>query len=88
MKGFLVVISGPSGVGKNTVVREVLQKAHALPLHQLITYTTRAPRNKEEEGKDYHFVTEEEFHRLRERNFFLEWAQVHGNFYGACWSRI
>ncbi|MHA2610086.1 MAG: guanylate kinase [bacterium JZ-2024 1] len=83
MKGFLVVISGASGVGKNTVVREVLKEKNGLPLHQLITYTTRAPRNKEEEGKDYHFVSEEEFRRLRESNFFLEWAEVHGKFYGS-----
>ncbi len=80
-KGRLFVISGPSGVGKGTVVAEVLKR---LPnLKRAVTYTTRKPRQGEEQGKDYHFVTREEFERLKEQGAFLEWAEVYGNFYGS-----
>lgn len=80
-KGRLFVVSGPSGVGKGTVVAEVLKR---LPnLKRTITYTTRKPRQGELQGRDYHFVTHEEFERLREQGAFLEWAEVYGNFYGS-----
>ncbi len=91
MKGFLMVISGPSGVGKNTVLREILNSP-SLPLYPLITYTTRSPRPNEQEGVDYHFVSQQEFERLRDAKYFLEWAKVHGNLYGSpaqeCWEHL
>lgn len=80
-KGKLFVVSGPSGVGKGTVVAEVLKR---LPnLKRAVTYTTRQPRQGEVQGKDYRFVTREEFERLKEQGAFLEWAEVYGNFYGS-----
>ena len=80
-KGRLFVVSGPSGVGKGTVVAEVLKR---LPnLKRVVTYTTREPRQGEEQGKDYRFVTREEFERLKKQGAFLEWAEVYGNFYGS-----
>ncbi len=79
--GRLFVVSGPSGVGKGTVVAEVMKW---LPnLRRVVTYTTRPPRPGEEAGRDYHFVSREEFERLRDQGAFLEWAEVYSNFYGS-----
>lgn len=80
-KGRLFVVSGPSGVGKGTVVSKVLER---MPnLKRAVTYTTRKPRPGEVEGRDYHFVSREEFERLKEQGEFLEWAEVYGNLYGS-----
>lgn len=62
--GFIVVISGPSGVGKDTAVNGLLDNNPDLDLKRLVTYTTRGPRPGEVEGADYHFVSIEDFHRL------------------------
>jgi guanylate kinase len=78
--GRLFVVSGPSGAGKGTVVREVLKQRPDILLS--VSATTRPARVAEVNGIDYHFVTEDEFARMRERNEFLEWAQVYENFYG------
>jgi guanylate kinase len=75
-RGRLLVLAGPSGVGKSKVVerlREVLPE-----LHFSISATTRAPRAGEVEGRDYHFVTPAEFDALIQRGELLEWAEVHG----------
>ena len=77
---FLVVVSGPSGVGKSTVVDRVL--AHAPNFVASVSVTTRPPRGGERDGFEYFYVTREEFERRRDAGDFLEWAEVHGNFYG------
>ena len=79
-RGILFVISSPSGGGKGTLVRRIL--THMPRLGYSVSWTTRAPRQGEAQGRDYHFVTTEEFAAARERGEFLEWASVHGNFYG------
>ncbi|HEY1404186.1 MAG TPA: guanylate kinase [Pyrinomonadaceae bacterium] len=79
-RGILFVISSPSGGGKGTLVRRIL--THMPRLGYSVSWTTRAPRQGEMNGRDYHFVTLEEFTAARERGEFLEWASVHGNFYG------
>lgn len=79
-RGILFVISSPSGGGKGTLIRRIL--THMPRLGYSVSWTTRAPRQAEKNGRDYHFVTEEEFKAARERGEFLEWAIVHGHLYG------
>lgn len=81
LSGRLFVVSGPSGVGKGTLVREVLKRLSHL--RRAVTYTTRPPRPGEVNGQDYHFISREEFERLKAEGAFLEWAEVYGNFYGS-----
>ena len=76
----LVVVSGPSGVGKSTVVDRVLARVPGFVAS--VSVTTRPPRGDERDGFEYFFVTREEFERRREAGDFLEWAEVHGNLYG------
>jgi guanylate kinase len=77
----LFVISGPTGVGKDTLVARVLP---AFPnLVKAITTTTRPRKEGEVEGRDYFFVTAEEFQRMIDAGQLLEWAQVHGHYYGS-----
>ena len=78
----LIIISGPSGVGKSTVVRRLIQRCD-LPLELSVSATTRAPRPGELDGREYHFLTTEEFLRRRADDEFLESAEVFGrNWYG------
>ena len=80
-KGLLVVISGPSGVGKGTVRRALFSmKNHDLVYS--VSMTTRPPRPNEKNGVDYFFVTKEEFQKRIEEGKFLEWAEFVGNYYG------
>jgi guanylate kinase len=79
-RGALFVVSAPSGAGKTTLCREARLR---LPdLGYSVSYTTRAPRPGEIDGTDFHFVTADGFHALRDRGEFAEWAEVHGNLYG------
>ena len=78
--GNLIVISGPSGVGKSTLVKEVRKVLDDLKFS--ISCTTRSPRPGEEHGREYFFFSKEEFEALRDQNGFLEWAQVYDNYYG------
>lgn len=78
--GKLVVVSGPSGAGKTTVLKRVFQSA-PIPLKASVSATTRPPRPGEVDGVDYHFLTEEEFARRRQRGEFLECFQVFGRGY-------
>jgi guanylate kinase len=75
-----IVISAPSGAGKSTLCDLLLQNYPEMCYS--ISCTTRDPRGDEEDGEDYHFLTEERFKKLIEQNAFLEHAQVHGNYYG------
>ena len=78
--GQLYILSAPSGCGKTTILRKVMANINGLAFS--VSHTTRSPRSGEKNGVDYHFVTEEEFHKMREEELFLEWAEVHGNYYG------
>jgi guanylate kinase len=78
--GLVFIISAPSGTGKTTLVREVIQQLPGLQFS--VSYTTRLPRSNEKEGGDYHFVSHSVFQKMVERNEFLEWAEVLGNRYG------
>jgi len=79
-RGSLFVIAAPSGAGKTSLVKEVLKRDPALKVS--ISHTTRKQRPSEVPGRDYHFITVDEFGRLRDTNEFLEHAQVFDNFYG------
>ena len=79
-RGLLLVMSSPSGAGKTTLSRRLLAADPTITMS--VSVTTRPPRPGEVDGKDYHFITHEEFARLRDRNDLLEYAEVFGNFYG------
>ena len=79
-KGHLFVISGPSGAGKGTIRRELFKRLSDLVYS--ISCTTRPPREGEQDGVDYYFVEAEEFENRKRSGDFLEWALVHGNYYG------
>jgi guanylate kinase len=78
--GKLIVLTGPSGVGKGTLVRLLLARHPEIYLS--ISATTRHPRSGEVEGKNYYFVTKEQFQQGIETGQFLEWAEYAGNYYG------
>ena len=79
-RGLLLVMSSPSGAGKTTLSRRLLAADSNIAMS--VSVTTRAPRPGEVDGKDYHFITQEDFARLRDRGELLEYAEVFGNFYG------
>ena len=80
------MVSAPSGAGKTTLVRRVMEQ---LPdLHFSISYTTRSPRANERDGVDYYFVSPSHFQKMVQRGEFLEWAEVLGNLYGTAFATI
>ena len=85
-KGRLFVISSPSGGGKSTVIREVVKRSPNL--HYSVSATTRPPREGEAEGKEYFFLSKEQFQAKIRSDAFLEWAEVHGAFYGTLKSQV
>jgi guanylate kinase len=78
-RGLMLVLSSPSGAGKSTIARNLLEEDHGFELS--VSYTTRPRRGSEIDGVHYHFVPKREFERLRDSDAFLEWAEVHGNYY-------
>jgi guanylate kinase len=85
-EGLLLILSGPSGVGKGTVCRALLAQLPRLKLS--VSVTTRRPRPGEEEGREYHFISPSRFQELIEAEAFLEWAMVHGQYYGTLKSKV
>jgi guanylate kinase len=79
----LVIISGPSGVGKDTIIDAMETRHHDPEYHYVVTCTTRAPRPGEVDGVDYHFLSREAFLRLRDDRQLLEAIEVYGNWYGS-----
>ena len=79
-RGLLLVLSSPSGAGKTTLSRKLLEADASISMS--ISVTTRAQRPGEEDGRDYHFITKETFAQLRDAGELLEYAEVFGNFYG------
>ena len=80
MKPLLIVISAPSGAGKTTICDLLLRSYPEISYS--VSCTTREPRLNEVDGEDYHFLTQERFRQLIGENMFLEYAEVHGNYYG------
>ena len=84
--GNLIVISGPSGAGKGTIVKALLDQYASI--HYSVSATTRPPREGEVNGVNYWFVSREEFLHMREHDELLEWAEVYGSFYGTPRRRV
>jgi len=80
-RGLMLVLSSPSGAGKSTLTR-LLRDDPEMALTLSVSVTTRKRRTSEVDGIHYHFISEQEFHRRRDRNELVEWAKVHGNYYG------
>ena len=76
----LIVLSGPSGVGKDAVLTRM--KKLGRPFHYVVTATTRLQREGEKNGVDYYFLSQEEFQQMVDKDQLLEWAEVYGNYYG------
>ncbi|MFZ3229393.1 MAG: guanylate kinase [Pseudobdellovibrio sp.] len=86
MKTRMIFVAAPSGAGKSSFVEKI--SAEDPRLHDIITYTTRPMRHHESEGKPYFFISIEEFNKKVKEDFFIEWAQVHTNFYGTSYEQI
>src|SRR6185312_3692172 len=85
-RGILFVVSSPSGGGKGTLIQRMLNKVPNLSYS--ISFTTRAPRNGEVDGREYFFVTAEQFEKMVAANEFLEWAHVHNKQYGTARDQV
>jgi len=85
-RGMLIVVSSPSGGGKGTLIDRVLKTVPGLAVS--VSYTTRAPRGSEQNGREYFFVDESAFRTMIERGEFLEWADVYGHLYGTSASQV
>jgi len=85
-KKLLFVVSGPSGVGKSTMCRHILETVPDIRLS--VSCTTRKPRASETDGKEYRFISKGEFEKKKTDHAFAEWAEVHGQLYGTPWSEL
>ena len=81
-RGDLFIVASPSGGGKTTLIRRLLENPPGEPLRFSVSHTTRPMRQGEEDGREYHFVTAEEFQRMVQQDAFLEHNEVHGHIYG------
>src|SRR5262249_39685120 len=86
-KGPLIILSGPSGSGKSTMLARLLAEGR-WPLRVAVSATTRAPRPGEADGVAYYFWTSERFEEQVRAGAFLEWAEVHGQYYGTLWREV
>lgn len=82
----LIIVAAPSGAGKSSFVDGITRLDPRI--HDVITYTTRPMRHHEKPGHPYYFITKEDFEKKRKENFFIEWAQVHTNFYGTSYEEL
>jgi len=82
----IIIISGPSGCGKSTLIHRLLAEFPELVFS--VSHTTRPARPGEVSGRDYHFVSHPVFQKMKEKNGFAEWAEVHGQCYGTSWREI
>ncbi len=85
-KKLLFVVSGPSGVGKSTLCRHILKNIPDIRLS--VSYTTRKPRSGETDGKEYRFISEDEFRTKISEHAFAEYAEVYGRLYGTPWKEL
>jgi guanylate kinase len=85
-KGSLYIISAPSGAGKTTLLKRLMAEGRGLAF--AISHTTRDPRPDEQDGRDYYFISPAEFQSMRDAGGFVEWAEVHGNYYGTSRSML
>jgi len=76
----LIVLSGPSGVGKDALLKKMKEQKY--PFHYVVTVTSRPRRKGERDGVDYHFISQQEFQQMIDNEELLEWANVYGNYYG------
>ncbi len=79
-RGLLLILSSPSGAGKSTLTKNLVDDDHTIQLS--VSVTTRPRRHSEIGGRHYHFIIKDDFEEMRQRGELLEWAEVHGNFYG------
>ncbi len=86
MKTRMIIVAAPSGAGKSSFVEKLA--ADDSRFHDIITYTTRAMRHHESQGKPYFFISVDEFKKKVSKDFFIEWAQVHTNLYGTSFEQI
>ncbi len=84
--GNLIVVAAPSGAGKSSLVKALLELDSHLAVS--VSHTTRAPRGQEQDGREYWFIPEPEFRQMADQGDFFEWAEVHGNLYGTSRSAI
>ena len=82
----LIVVSGPSGSGKSTLIDMLLQRYSNLRFS--VSHTTRSRRKGERNGREYHYLSETEFRRMADTDRFVEWARVHGHYYGTSWEEV
>ena len=85
-KGFMLLVTGPSGAGKSSLLQWLMDQDERLGFS--VSCTTRTPREGEVDGRDYYFVSRDQFERRRDADEFVEWAEVHGNYYGTLSSEL
>ena len=85
-KGFMLLVTGPSGAGKSSLLQWLMEQDERLGFS--VSCTTRTPREGEVDGRDYYFVSRDEFESRRDADEFVEWAEVHGNYYGTLSSEL